>query len=134
MNRQDILSALVLAEKAYGIVDTLHIFYGSNIKMRLGYTRSACEASIDEMQLSVRSWNALRRVGIATVGELIDTINSDGLMKIRNLGRKSMIEIKTKIMMMGFSHLSEREKMAFFEFLVDNNTLRSGAMNKSHNG
>lgn len=134
MNRQDILSALVLAEKAYGIVDTLHIFYGSNIKMRLGYTRSACEASIDEMQLSVRSWNALRRVGIATVGELIDTINGDGLMKIRNLGRKSMIEIKTKIMMMGFSHLSEREKMAFFEFLVDNNTLRSGAMNKSHNG
>ena len=73
------------------------------------------------MQLSVRSWNALRRAGVSTIGEIIDLIMQDGLVKIRNLGRISMSEIKTKILAEGFNDLSTTEKVAFFEYLIEHN-------------
>ena len=125
MDKHELLSLLIQSEKHCGITATLYLYYGANIRVRIGYTRKTCETSIDELQLSVRAWNALKRSGVNTIGELIDVIQGDGLMKIRNLGRKSMVEIKTKILEHGFRDLSEQEKVSFFEFLVENNYLKS---------
>ena len=124
MNNQELLSALLKSEKANGLVATLHRYYGSNIKLKIGYTHKACEMPIEEMQLSVRSWNALKRAGISTIGELVDLIMQDGLIKIRNLGKISMSEIKTKILVQGFSELSEAGKTQFFEYLIEHNLLK----------
>ena len=121
MNHYELLSALIKSEKDIGLVDTLDQFYGSNIRVKIGYSHKVCEVSIDEMQLSVRSWNALRRAGVSTIGEVIDLIMQDGLVKIRNLGRISMSEIKTKILAEGFNDLSVTEKVAFFEYLIEHN-------------
>ena len=121
MNHRKLLSVLVQSEKEIGLVDTLHQFYGSNIRVKIGYSHKVCGTSIDEMQLSVRSWNALRRAGVSTIGEIIDLIMQDGLVKIRNLGRISMSEIKTKILAEGFNDLSTTEKVAFFEYLIEHN-------------
>lgn len=125
MDKHELLSLLIQSEKHCGIIATLYLYYGANIRVKIGYTRKTCETSIDELQLSVRAWNALKRSGVNTIGELIDVIQGDGLMKIRNLGRKSMVEIKTKILEQGFRDLSEQEKVSFFEFLVENNYLKS---------
>ena len=122
MDKSTLLELMVKAESYCGIAATLHLFYGTNIRMKIAYSRKTCETSIDEMQLSVRAWNALKRAGINTIGELIDVIQDDSLMKIRNLGRKSMIEIKTKILETGFRDLSENEKIRFFEYVIENNT------------
>lgn len=124
MDKHELLSLLIQSEKHCGITATLYLYYGANIRVRIGYTRKTCETSIDELQLSVRAWNALKRSGVNTIGELIDVIQGDGLMKIRNLGRKSMVEIKTKILEQGFKDLSEREKISFFEYLIDNNSIK----------
>jgi DNA-directed RNA polymerase subunit alpha len=54
------------------------------------------ETTIEELDLSVRSSNCLKRAGINTVEELTST-TEDELMKVRNLGKKSLLEIKAKI-------------------------------------
>ncbi|MFW6381527.1 MAG: DNA-directed RNA polymerase subunit alpha [Bacillota bacterium] len=54
------------------------------------------ETTIEELELSVRSSNCLKRAGINNVGELIDKTEDD-LMKVRNLGKKSLQEIKDKL-------------------------------------
>jgi DNA-directed RNA polymerase subunit alpha len=54
------------------------------------------DTTIEELELSVRSSNCLKRAGINTVEELVDKTEDD-LMKVRNLGKKSLKEIKEKL-------------------------------------
>ena len=98
MNKKELLTTLVLSEQRIGLVQTLHCFYGANIKVSIGYTNSACNTGIDELCFSVRSQNALKRASIFTVGEVINVLNQEQIEKIRNLGRKSISEIKTRIL------------------------------------
>ena len=60
------------------------------------------EMSIEELELSVRSSNCLRRADINTVEQLI-AINEDDMAKVRNLGKKSLNEIKKRLSEMGLS-------------------------------
>lgn len=57
---------------------------------------SKMEKTIEDLDLSVRSYNCLRRAGINTVADLIAKSEED-MMKVRNLGRKSLKEIKEKL-------------------------------------
>ena len=58
------------------------------------------EMNIDELELSVRSYNCLKRAGINTVEELINK-TPDDMMKVRNLGRKSLEEVLAKLKELG---------------------------------
>lgn len=58
------------------------------------------EMSIDELELSVRSYNCLKRAGINTVEELTNRTPED-MMKVRNLGRKSLEEVLAKLQELG---------------------------------
>ena len=58
------------------------------------------EMSIDELELSVRSYNCLKRAGINTVEELTNKTSED-MMKVRNLGRKSLEEVLAKLKELG---------------------------------
>ena len=60
------------------------------------------EMNIDELELSVRSYNCLKRAGINTVQELINKPPED-MMKVRNLGRKSLDEVLAKLKELGLS-------------------------------
>ena len=60
------------------------------------------EMSIDELELSVRSFNCLKRAGINTVEELTSKTSED-MMKVRNLGRKSLEEVLEKLKELGLS-------------------------------
>ena len=65
------------------------------------------EMNIDELELSVRSYNCLKRAGINTVGELCNRTSED-MMKVRNLGRKSLEEVIAKLKELNLSfNLSE---------------------------
>ena len=66
------------------------------------------EMSIDELELSVRSYNCLKRAGINTVQELTNKTPED-MMKVRNLGRKSLEEVLAKLDELGLS-LSKGEE------------------------
>jgi DNA-directed RNA polymerase subunit alpha len=66
------------------------------------------EMTIEELDLSVRSFNCLKRAGINTVEDLINKTEDD-MMKVRNLGRKSLDEVVNKLASLGFTLKDEDE-------------------------
>lgn len=66
------------------------------------------ETSIEELELSVRSFNCLKRAGIATVEDLISRSEYD-MMKVRNLGKKSLDEVIAKLHSLGLNFAEEEE-------------------------
>ncbi len=68
----------------------------------------ALEMTIEELDLSVRSFNCLKRAQINTVEDLISKTEED-MMKVRNLGRKSLDEVVAKLQSLGFSLRKEDE-------------------------
>ena len=64
------------------------------------------ELTIEELDLSVRSFNCLKRANINNVEDLISRTGED-MMKVRNMGRKSLEEVQNKLAMMGLSLASE---------------------------
>ena len=66
------------------------------------------EMSIEELELSVRSFNCLKRAGIATVEDLTNKSETD-MMKVRNLGKKSFDEVTAKLHSVGLNFAKEDE-------------------------
>ncbi|BCV23117.1 DNA-directed RNA polymerase subunit alpha [Moorella sp. Hama-1] len=66
------------------------------------------DMSIEELDLSVRSYNCLKRAGINTVAELLQRSEED-MMKVRNLGKKSLEEVTQKLEELGLSLRSSEE-------------------------
>jgi DNA-directed RNA polymerase subunit alpha len=58
------------------------------------------EMTIEELDLSVRAYNCLKRAGINTVAELVQR-NQEDMMKVRNLGKKSLEEVEQKLIALG---------------------------------
>ena len=121
MTKQELIERLIEEEKRYGLPVLLDYVFGKNVKVRLAYALKDCEASIDELNLSVRSQNALKRAGILTLDALIDELNAGNLKGIRNLGRKSYSEIQTKILVYGYEQLNYKEKVKFFDEIIEGN-------------
>lgn len=68
----------------------------------------ALEMTIEELDLSVRSFNCLKRAGINTVEDLVSKTEEE-MMKVRNLGRKSLEEVTEKLHSLGFALADEEE-------------------------
>jgi DNA-directed RNA polymerase subunit alpha len=66
------------------------------------------ETSIEDLELSVRSFNCLKRAGIATVEDLTNKSEND-MMKVRNLGKKSLDEVTAKLHSLGLDFAREEE-------------------------
>ena len=66
------------------------------------------EMPIEELELSVRSYNCLKRAGIATVEDLANKSQED-MMKVRNLGKKSLDEVTNKLIALGLSFTVEED-------------------------
>ncbi len=99
------------------LVELLQLFSqvgeGESVGLVLGPEPGEDEASgvlatpIEEMELTVRSYNCLKREGVATVGDLVQK-SEDDLLEIRNFGQKSIDEVKAKLEDMGLG-LREKE-------------------------
>ena len=66
------------------------------------------EMSIEDLELSVRSFNCLKRAGISTVEDLTSKTISD-MMKVRNLGKKSLDEVTNKLHALGLDFMTEED-------------------------
>ncbi|MDR0821575.1 MAG: DNA-directed RNA polymerase subunit alpha [Oscillospiraceae bacterium] len=66
------------------------------------------EMSIDDLELSVRSANCLRRAGITVVGDLVK-LSVDDMLKVRNLGKKSFDEVRDRLYQLGFEFAPSAE-------------------------
>ena len=127
MNRTEIVNRTELSDTIYkacleqGLVSALAGNLGRNINVSLWFSVTACDAGIDQLELSVRSYNALRRAGIETVSQLVVGFNEGRIKSVRNLGAKSFREIQTRILVYGFELLTEKEKRHFILDLVEKN-------------
>lgn len=121
MKKDEIVSELLRSANENGIVPTLYGVFGKCVKVSIPFSKMECDASIDELEFSVRASNSLKRANVFTVGQAIDLIEDDGLLQIRNLGKKTQNEIKTRILAFGYEHLTEAEKKRFFYDVVERN-------------
>ena len=97
------LGAKILTEHLAMFVDLTETAQNAQVMVEKEETHKEkmLEMTIEELDLSVRSYNCLKRAGINTVKELTDRTVSD-MMKVRNLGQKSLEEIKLKLMILVF--------------------------------
>ena len=96
------LAAKVLSEHLSLFIDLSENAKSAEIMVETesGEKEKVLEMNIDELELSVRSYNCLKRAGINTVEELCNR-TSDDMMKVRNLGRKSLEEVLAKLKELG---------------------------------
>ena len=92
------LAAKVLSEHLKLFVDLSEVAQVAEVMVEKedDEKEKVLEMSIDELELSVRSYNCLKRAGINTVEELTNKTPED-MMKVRNLGRKSLEEVLAKL-------------------------------------
>ena len=96
--KEYLLAAKVLVEHLNLFIDlTEHV---SNVEIMVekeeDQKEKVLEMTIEELDLSVRSYNCLKRAGINTVEELANK-SEDDMMKVRNLGKKSLEEVIQKL-------------------------------------
>ena len=63
-------------------------------------------------------------MGLMQVGEVVDAIEDEHLPKVRNLGKKSYVEIQTKLLALGYSKLTDVEKKRFFYDVLERNGVK----------
>lgn len=104
------LAAKVLSEHLSLFIDLSESAKSAEVMVEKedGESEKILEMSIDELELSVRSYNCLKRAGINTVQELINKTPED-MMKVRNLGRKSLEEVQAKIKELGLEFSNSEE-------------------------
>ena len=98
------LAAKILTEHLNLFVDLSDCGYSDSIMVEkdINNQTKILEMTIEELDLSVRSFNCLKRAGINTVEDLISK-SEDDMMKVRNLGRKSLEEVIQKLDSLGFT-------------------------------
>lgn len=120
MNYKDI-------EKVYeqinqkGLVIAVKSNFGAKAKIKMFFSDEFCNKNIEELNLSVRSYNCIKRAGINKVDKLIDAISESKLYSFRNLGQKSIAEINQKLYQSCYDNMSEESKRNFIKMLFDVN-------------
>ena len=111
-----ILPKEALASAAQIITNTMRLFIDLTVNVvRVDYNEpendskeKVLEMTIEELDLSVRAFNCLKRAGINTVAELVQR-NQEDMMKVRNLGKKSLEEVEQKLIGLGLALKSSDE-------------------------
>lgn len=85
--------------------ETKHVVVEKDLS---GKTEKILEMNIEDLDISVRSYNCLKRASVNTVGDLADKTEEE-MMKVRNLGRKSLEEVIQKLESLGLSLRKEDE-------------------------
>lgn len=101
------------------IDEELMMLTGDKIRLGMFTTPKMRETDIAELDLSVRSFNCLRRSGKNTIGDIIAIVRQEGgddnLGKIRNCGTESQDEIMQKLFVWDYRHLTEWWQKAFLQ-------------------
>lgn len=95
--------------KDYGISDDDNV--EPVLPEPIKFNRPGLDTTIENMDLSVRSFNCLKRAGMNTIKDVIAFSHSSGFIRVRNLGRKSADEVIDKLVCMGFGDLLPRDPM-----------------------
>lgn len=121
MRKEEVVHELLRSANENGLIETLYGVFGKCVKVSVSFSAKACDTNIDDLEFSPRAEHSLKRAGVFTIGGVIDLIADDGLLRIRNLGKKTQNEIKTRILAFGYDRLTDVEKKRFFYDIVERN-------------
>ena len=122
MKKNELINRILDSAEKNGIVIALYDEFGKSVRVSVPLNAAVCNTNIDDIDFSVRASNALKRSGVFTIGEIVDLISKDGLLNVRNLGRKTRNEIKTRILVYGYNQLKDDEKIRFVRDVVEKNS------------
>ena len=123
MKKNELINRILDSAEKNGIVIALYDEFGKSVRVSVPLNAAVCNTNIDDIDFSVRASNALKRSGVFTIGEIVDLISKDGLLNVRNLGRKTRNEIKTRILVYGYKQLKDDEKIQFVRDVVEKNSV-----------
>lgn len=121
MEEYKVVEEIYQAIETHGLMPTIKRLFGAGTRIQLPFSESSCNTEIEKLELSVRSYNCLKRAGLNTVSNVIDAMHGDSLWKIRNLGKNSRAEIHVRIYEFGYYSLTERGKKNFVKSLLELN-------------
>ena len=121
MNKADIVNTLIQSAESNGLIRTIYSIFGKSVKVSIPFGEKTLDSSVDEIDFSVRSSNCLKRTGMMQIRDVVEAIEDERLLRVRNLGKTSYSEIQTKLLVLGYSKLSSIEKKQFFFDLLDRN-------------
>lgn len=114
---------LAKAADQFGVITVLALF-GEGLRVRIPMSDAFWDASIDELNLQVRARNGLMRADADLVGKVAERIMSaEGIERVRNLGKKSVTEIKTALLAEGYERLSPAERVTFWRDVIAENDI-----------
>lgn len=121
MNKADVVNTLIQSAESNGLIRTIYSIFGKSVKVSIPFGEKTLDSSVDEIDFSVRSSNCLKRTGMMQIRDVVEAIEDERLLRVRNLGKTSCSEIQTKLLVLGYSKLSSIEKKQFFFDLLDRN-------------
>ena len=104
-----------------GLIKALSSEFGSSVKIKIFFPENVCQLPIEELNLSNRGYNSLKRCSIDYIEDLICKIENGDLYSIRNLGKKSVVEIKTKLLEFVYNSLSKERQLEFLSAIIEDN-------------
>ena len=122
-NKKEVVDMLCESSEKIGLVETIHLILGANVQVSIPFSKIATSTSIDELDFSVRAVNCLHRAGRTSIGDVIDVINNEELPRYRNIGKKTISEIKTKLLVYGYEKLNSMEKKSFWYDFIERNCI-----------
>jgi DNA-directed RNA polymerase alpha subunit len=121
MNKADVVNTLIQSAESNGLIRTIYSIFGKSVKVSIPFGEKTLDSSVDEIDFSVRSSNCLKRTGMMQIRDVVEAIEDERLLRVRNLGKTSYSEIQTKLLVLGYSKLSAIEKKQFFYDLLERN-------------
>lgn len=95
---------------------------GHSFQFKIYLSEKMAETDIEALELSIRSYNCLKRAGINTIGVLCERIHSSNDLKmIRNCGNTSVAEIMDKLFYYHLCNLSEKRQKEYLAEIIKNN-------------
>lgn len=122
-NKIEAVNLLVNASEEMGLVETLSIVFGNHIMVSIPFGKISTDLPIEDIDFSVRALNCLHRSGKKTIGDVIEIINNEELPRYRNIGKKTISEIKTKLLVYGYYKLNKKEKQIFWNDFLSKNCI-----------
>ena len=104
-----------------GLIKSVRAILGDGVIVRLPFASVVYDRPIEDLSLSTRSYNCLCRNGIVKIDHLLTNLQRDDFSKMRNLGVKSLNEIKNKVIDYGYKNLSKGEQIKFLSGLIEDN-------------
>ena len=121
MNKTDVVNTLIQSAESNGLIHTIYSLFGKSVKVSVPFGSKTLDSSVDEIDFSVRASNCLKRTGMMQIRDVVEAIEDDRLLRVRNLGKTSYNEIQTKLLALAYNKLSAIEKKQFFfDLLVRN--------------